>query len=511
VSQYYPKTPVLVGVSQYTNREEDIHKALTPLDMLRRVVGQAASDALGRADWLPEVDTVAVVRTFADSAKVFRPEFWNYQNLPRALAQDIGALGARSFYGPVGGNSPQWMINRFMGEIARGEANIVLIAGVEAGRTQAKAQRQGVGLNWRDHVDEPVVLIGEDKPGFSRLEALHGLATPASVYPLFENALGHHYGHDPVAHRHCLTRLFTRFVEVARENPYAAMAASLPVDLAEPSEDNRYIAYPYTKYLNANMFVDQAAAVLLMSAEKADALGVPISKRIYLHGCADINDRWLVSERLNYFTSPAIRIGAKAAFARAGIGVADCSYFDLYSCFPSAVEIAADEIGIAHEDPRRLTVTGGLPYFGGPGNDYCLHAVATMCERLRAMPGAFGLVSGNGHYLTKHSFGIYSSQRPVNPWEEPDCLDVESALRSVPFQAFADNPEGEAVVETFTVVFDRGAAARGIFVARMKETDKRCLAIATDPAAMASMIDQPVIGRTIRIATGERTNAATLA
>ena len=51
----------------------------------------------------------------------------------------------------------------------------------------------------------------------------------------------------------------------------------------------------------------------------------------------------------------------------------------------------------------------GLPYHGGPGNNYSTHAIACMVERLRARPGASGVVTGVGWYLTKHSVGVYSS------------------------------------------------------------------------------------------------------
>lgn len=39
-------------------------------------------------------------------------------------------------------------------------------------------------------------------------------------------------------------------------------------------------------------------------------------------------------------------------------------YLDLYSCFPCVVQIAADVLGMAHDDPRGFTVTGGLPFYG---------------------------------------------------------------------------------------------------------------------------------------------------
>ena len=69
-----------------------------------------------------------------------------------------------------------------------------------------------------------------------------------------------------------------------------------------------------------------------------------------------------VTERINYYSSPAIRINAQKAFDMAGIKLEDISYFDFYSCFPSAVQIACEELGLDQDDLRGLTVTGGLPF-----------------------------------------------------------------------------------------------------------------------------------------------------
>jgi len=93
------------------------------------------------------------------------------------------------------------------------------------------------------------------------------------------------------------------------------------------------------------------------------------------------------------------------------------AFFDIYSCFPSAVQIACDEFGIEHNDSRGLTLTGGLPYFGGPGNNYSMHGIVEMIRRARENESEFGLLNANGWYLTKHSMGIYSCQVPEKDWQ----------------------------------------------------------------------------------------------
>ena len=182
---------------------------------------------------------------------------------------------------------------------------------------------------------------------------------------------------------------------------------------------------------------------------------------------------------MNYHTSPAIRMIGKKAFAMAGLDVGDLSYIDLYSCFPSAVELACRELGIAEDDPRGLTITGGLPYFGGAGNNYVMHSVATMLDKLRAKPGAFGLCTGNGWYVTKHSAGIYSTKPTEGHWQREDPKSYQKEIDAEPHPEVVEKPEGAAKIETYTVVMDRKGKRFGIVVGRL-ENGKRFLANTPD-------------------------------
>ena len=133
--------------------------------------------------------------------------------------------------------------------------------------------------------------------------------------------------------------------------------------------------------------------------------------------------------------------------------------FDLYSCFPSAVEVACEEFGLAEDDPRGLTVTGGLPYFGGPGNNYVTHAIAEMVSRVRAAPGRFGMVTANGNFLTKHAFGIYGTTPWRGPWRREPAAGYQAELDARPTPPLNPAPEGRARIETYTVMHGRGGAA----------------------------------------------------
>ena len=398
------------------------------------------------------------------------------------------------------------LCNIFAEAIARGEHEVVLLAGCEPIRTQARAAKAGLKLDWNEELGEPETF-GPEKPMVSRHELLHGIALPVNVYPLFETALAAHYGRTMVQQREHVGELMSRFTKVAAANPYAQLPVERsPHEIITPEGDNRYIGYPYTKYLNSNMFVDQAAALLLMSTAAADRLGVPQAKRVYLHGSADITEKMLVSDRVNYWASPAVRIGAAHALDAAGIGAGDLAHMDIYSCFSSAVQIAADAIGVAHDDPRGLTLTGGLPYFGGPGNNYSMHGIAEVAERCRAAPGSRGLVFANGGYLTKHSFGIWSTE--PRGFKRADPAGYQREVDAMESPRLEERPKGPGSIEAWTVIHGRGAPTFGIVVGRAPD-GARFLAQVREGAA--AMIDREMVGAPILVTPGDDSaNVATL-
>jgi len=492
--------------------------------MLASVSRLAIADANG-SGLAESIDAIAVVRLFQDSG--FGAPFGTSNNFPAGLAQRIGANPRRHIYSPEGGEVPQHLVNLFSEEIAAGRHDVVLLAGCEPMRTQARAQRAGLVLDWSEEFPNTAEALVGLRPSpsatmlsaqgahesegkrraVSKHEIAHGIALPSHVYPLFENALAHHYGVTPAQHLANIGELMTRFAKIAEQNPYSQIPiARSAAEIISVSDENRMIAYPYTKYLNSNMFVDQAAAVLLMSTEAANRAQIPVEKRVYLHGSADIHERLLVSDRMNYHSSPAIRIGAARALAAAGITVSDLHHIDLYSCFPAAVEISADEIGLAHDDPRGLTLTGGLPYFGGPGNNYAMHGIAEVVARCRANPGSWGFNFANGMYLTKHSFGVWNTISKPFSRQDPRSYQVEIDAMVTP--ELVERPDGLGLIETFTVVFHAGVPMFAIVIGRLVSDNRRFLAqIHEKPEAL---VDAPMIGRHIRVRSTDTVNIAEL-
>lgn len=504
-------TPVLIGCAQLTQREADPACACSPMDLTAAAAREAAVDAGAGSALLQALDTIVVIRSFADTSWRFASPFGGPSNPPQAIAQRLGNTGAtRLIYTWPGGNMPQWSINRLAEMISRGDAAAALVCGGEALATQRAATRAGLALDWRESSAAEPRHWGIEKRGWSDVEQRHRMAGAIYAYPLFENALRGQAGHSVARHRLAMGQMFASFAAVAARNPLADRRQGYSAEqIATVSDVNPTIGFPYTKLMNANAFIDQSAAVIVASVSKARELGVPAEQWVYLHGYADAHDHWYISDRHNYYSSPAMRVVARQTFAMADTTLDEIDKFDIYSCFPSAVKIACDEIGLATDDARGLTVTGGLPYFGGPGNNYVTHSIAQMIKELRREPGSKGLVTANGNYITKHSMGIYSTQpprggfKPLPPQAHQRAIDADAGP---PFEICANGP---ATIETYTVMHSRAGREFAIIIGRLANGRRFIANTPNDQSLLAAMEEQEWLNRPGRVHCKEGLNLFT--
>ncbi|MFQ3246972.1 MAG: acetyl-CoA C-acetyltransferase [Arenicella sp.] len=489
------RMPVLVACGQVTDRPQS-GLNLSPVEMMAEAA-RAAVDDSGVANLLSSLDVLVSTGLTVDAAQVKTPVSGMYKNVPKTVANLLKISPKRLIYTQTGGNTPQRLVNHFANQIATGQTESVLLTGGEALNNMSRRFNNWSKLllpkgKWKDNPGGIAETFGDDRPGNSKYEGRYDMNLPAHVYPLFENALRVHYSRSHDDHRTKLGELFAELTKVASDNPYAWFQTERSsTELIDPSDSNRMIAYPYTKLLNSMINVNQSAAVMLMSVAKAKSLGISQDKWVFLHGCADANDVWNVSQRENFHSSPAMNSMAKSALSMANKNIDDMAFFDIYSCFPSAVQIACDEFGISHDDARGLSLTGGLPYFGGPGNNYSMHGIAEMMNRARENEAEFGLLNANGWYLTKHSMGIYSCQVPESDWSMPP-VDLDAGLGSnigdTPQIKLIEKASGAAQMETFTVIYDKANQPKKSIVIARLESGERCLATTgTNPQVLDAL------------------------
>jgi acetyl-CoA C-acetyltransferase len=503
-----PRTPVLVGCGDVTDVTTPPQAGRSPYDLTAQAAREALADSGRARELAATIDTVAMLRSFADTSHRFASTIGTSGNPPKSVADRLGLRAAHHVYTWNGGNMPQVLVNAYAEQIARGEQRAVLICGGEALRTQHAVQRDGLSVSWAEDPGGEPELVGDPRRGWNDHEDAHQLRAAITFYPLFEQAIRGARGASVAQHLQSMGSLLARLAAVAAANPRATRREGYSAErLATVDADNRWIGFPYPRLMNANAFIDQAAALVMTSVGTAQALGIAPDKWVFLHGCADGHDHWFVSDRVNFHSSPAIRAVAAQALAMAGRSLADMHVIDLYSCFASAIEIACAEIGPPEDDPRGLTVTGGLPYFGGPGNNYVTHAIAEMMRRLRAAPGRYGLVTANGNYVTKHACGVYSTAPTHGPWQRDEPSRLQSELDRLPTAPFTTTPNGRATIETYTVMHDRNGPAHAVLFGRLQATGERFIAnTASNAATLQDLQDRESLGRPGRVSSHDGRN-----
>jgi acetyl-CoA C-acetyltransferase len=493
-------TPVIIGVGEASERIDAAdYKGLSPADLAGLAARAALDDALSASALAPHVDVIAAIRQFEVSGPGAVAPFGKADNFPRAVARRVGANPARAILEPVGGQGPQHLVNEFAQAIAAGQMGMALLVGSEAISTVRHLSSKGETRDWAETVPGQLEDRGFGDPLLTRELPHHGARTPISLYALCENARRARVGLDRSAYALEMGRLFAPFTKVAAGNPHAmSREVYTPEELATVTERNRLTSDPFPRRVVARDQANQGAAVLLTSVGRARELGVPESRWIYLHGGADVKERNMI-ERQDLSSSPAEIMAGQRALAAAGLDVSEIDLFDFYSCFPIAVFNVRDGLGIAADDPRPLTMTGGLPFFGGAGNNYSMHAIASMVRALRARPTARGFVGANGGILSKYSVGVYSA-RPAE-WKGFDSKALQAEVDAWPAPALAGPATGSGVIETYTIDY-AGPAPKGVVVGRLDDGGARFVAMTApdDTEVVQTMIDHEPLGARVSLA-----------
>jgi acetyl-CoA C-acetyltransferase len=506
-----PRTPVVVGVGQVTSRPARavaLEDRPSPLDLMVGALRAAAEDASGAA---PGGDPGPGGRLLAraDSVRVVRSLDWHPTNPALTVAERLGVEPRETVLTAIGGNTPQALLHDAAAAIARGDLDVVAVTGAECGYTRALVRRspERPRLDWigvaADDAPAPRPF-GVDKAPSTEVEVQHGMLLPIQAYPLIENAIRVSRGLTRTAQRARMGSLWSRFSSVAATNPFAWInEPSTPEEIVTPGPANRMVADPYTKLCTANNQVDQSAAYLCCSVQAARSAGIPSDRWVFPLAGAEANDHWYLSERQELGASPAIRLSGTKALQLAGIGVDDLSFVDLYSCFPCIVQIAAAELGLDLDGPiERLTLTGGLTFAGGPGNNYTSHGIASVVPHLRAHPDAFGMTTGNGWFATKHAIGVYSGRPPAGTGFRSE--NVQPAVDALPSRTWEAAASGDVTLETFTVTYDRDGAAERAIVVSATPGGTRVWANSDDPAVIDALVASEVLPTAGRIAPDGR-------
>ncbi len=482
------RTPVIVGVGQVVQREPQLDRLLDPADLAVRALRRAAEDA-GAESLLTAADSVFAVASAS----------WAYRDLAAEVASRLGATARETVVSArFGGDAAQALVNEAGQAVIDGEHDVVLVCGAEAGASLAAAQKAGATPGWPSQPLDvhPGRVIGSERDPNTPAETSAGLNLPVTAYALVEQALRGRADESPEQHLRRISGLWSSFSEVAAGNEHAWMPRAFDAErLATVDADNRMVSTPYPKLLCANLQVDLASGIVVTSVAAAEAAGVPQDRWVFLHAGAAAHDEWHLSERADLSASPAIRTIGRRALEHAGLTIDDIGPVDLYSCFPAAVQVAARELGLPLDDPDRpLTVTGGLTFAGGPGNNYGGHGIAAMVQRLRRDPAAYGLTTSLGWFLTKHAVGIYSATPPDQPYRS-----LYPVLEPTPRRPALSTYDGTAVVESYTVDVDRDGSPRAAVVSLLAPEGARVLVRTEQAEVVEPALTDDMLGWAVQV------------
>ncbi len=486
------RIPIIVGIGEIVDRPKEITEGLEPLALLEQALRRAETDS--GAKLLGEIGSLDIVNFLS----------WRYRDPEIALSDRLGIKPKHAYYGPVGGESPIRYLHEAAQRIARGECSVAAVCGAEAQSTATKAERAGITPPWTPFahdVPEPKRGAAFQKPMAVKL----GVFRPVTVYPFYEAATSAHWGQTPRQAMAESGELWSRYSEVAAQNPNAWLKRRFsPEEITTPTADNRLIAWPYTKLQVANPTVNMGAALLMTSLAKARAAGIAEDRLVHVWGGASAEEPRDYLIRDQFFQSHPQNAVLKAVIDLVGGDGRAFDAIELYSCFPCVPKMARRTLGLGPDvEP---TVTGGLTFFGAPLNTYMTHAACAMVRKLR--DGAqLGLLYGQGGFVTKHHGLVLSRQAPAAALAQDTSVQAEADSHRGRVPEFVTEANGKGVVESFTVIYGRNnEVEHGVAMLRTQDNARALARVpAGDGATLAhlSNLDRTPVGSSGDIVTAE--------
>ena len=403
-----PRSPVVVGVGQVAQRVAATD-ARAPIDLLADACRLADADAHATQSLLDRVDVIGIAAIGS----------WPYPDPGALLARTLGIAPRATLLSTVGGNSPQLLVER-----ARGRASSATSSTSRSSAARKRCTRAGgrgasrevaphVGLRRRRavRVDDRRQPARRQRLRVGALGARAAARVPA-VRDRAARGRGPHGRRAPAPRERAVGALRRGR---GRRIPTRGRSRRTRPRRSAPSR-------PTTAWCASR--TRSACAPTSTSTRPRRCCSAPTRPRTPRAcpttawcSCTRPRKRTTTTSSANGGrspTRPASRPRSATRSRRPASRIDDVARFDLYSCFPSAVQVAMRALGLADDDPRPLTVTGGLGLRGRAGQQLPdprdrAHGRGAARRSRRS----FGCTTALGWYISKHAAGVWSATPPA--------------------------------------------------------------------------------------------------
>ena len=415
--------------------------------------------------------------------------FWRYRDPGKWVAENNKIKSVKTTVTKVG-ILQQNLINTACDKIQNGEIKASLILG---GESRFKILRSSIEN--KEYIETPLNTnpdIYDKSPEKLQLDIekkeLGSMAV--GYYAILESAFRFMLQNNHDDHNNYLSEIYSGYSKIAAINKDGWIEQSLDKKVIKTeSKKNLRQAFPYNKYHCTSWNVNQACAIIICSEDIADKLNIPSDKRVYPLASSENNHMISTLQRPNLIEPAGMHLAAKFIMDICNENNLIPNLYDLYSCFPVAVQMFAKSLKL--NDIKDKTVTGAMPFAGGPLNSYVLHSTAKLIQKLRKNNGV-GIVTGVSGMMTKQSYALWSKD-PCIDFRYEDCTKKASEIE-LPVK-LSDKKNGSGKIIGYTILIKDNTNKAIIFV----DTDdkKRKLITSTNKNIIKEMQNTEWVGKRI--------------
>ena len=476
---------VVIGISaiQQKGNFENLDEALHLMD---KAVKEALSDSGNE-----------LVKDYIDEIRIPKG-FWRYRDPGKWIARNNNFKNIPTTYVTKIGVLQQNLINEACQKIETGEINASIILGGEARFKQLRAviEKKEYFETKLDENPDFYIKAKEDLYGDEELAELGAMAV--GYYATMETAIRKNDGEGIEEHQNNIALMYEEFSKIASENkdgwlnhPYAKE------EILETSKKNKMLAYPYNKLHCTSWNVNQSAAMIICSEELANELEIDNKKRVYPISSSENNHMIAIQQRPKLYESLGMTYAANSINKMIERLDIKLDAYDLYSCFPAAIKMFTKSIGLDSEIPK--TVTGSMPYAGGPLNSFVIHSTVKMIQKIRALEVEYGLITGVSGMMTKQSFCVWGKE-----YKEHfifDDVTERAKLDESPIE-LSNISEGKGEIIGYTIIEGSENAAKAVLYLDDEKKHRKVVS-SMDKNFINLLMEEEWVGKILKFKDGQ--------